>query len=481
MDPQHRSGHPIACWLFLNALAVVYAIAFASMGLQIIGLIGAHGIIPAAEYMRAVREQLGAAAYWEMPSLFWLNASDAMLRAVPVSGVLFSIALFFRPARRPALILLYVLYLSLSSAGQTFLSFQWDALLLEAGFLAIFLNASRERVWLLWWLLFRLMFLSGSVKLLSGDVSWRSLTALRYHYETQPLPTPIAWYMHLLPNWFQTASVVFMFVIELGAPLLIFMGRRLRPAAAAGIALLQILILLTGNYTYFNWLAIALCIPLLEDSYWVRVVSARLAARARLAFPVVAPGRWERGISVALLGLVGAISGGQLLGTFTHLRPAPLAALERLVAPFQIVNTYGLFAVMTTTRPEIIVEGSNDGAHWLDYEFRYKPGDVKRAPPWVAPYQPRLDWQMWFAALGTYQENPWFVHLLERLLQGEPSVLRLLERNPFPRAPPRFIRASVYQYHFTTWSERRSTGAWWKREYAGEYFPQVSLRKAPDP
>jgi hypothetical protein len=477
MDPQPRSSYSLACWLFLHALAVIYCVAFTSFGFQIEGLIGSHGILPLADYLRAVHNQLGASAYWDMPSIFWLNDSDAMLLAVPVAGVLLSISLLFQPTRRLALILLYALYLSLDSAGQTFLSFQWDALLLEAGFLAIFLSASRPRIWLFRWLLFRLMLLSGSVKLLSGDPAWRSLTALSYHYETQPLPTPIAWYMQQLPAWFQSASVVFVFAAELGLPFLIFAGRRMRMVAAAGFGLLQTLILLTGNYTYFNWLAIALCIPLLDDAIWARVIPSRIADRARVGFPAHTQGRVDRATNVALLVLIGAVSGGQLFETFARVRPRPLTAIQEWIAPLQAVNTYGLFAVMTTTRPEIIVEGSNDGANWLEYEFRYKPGDVKRRPPWVAPHQPRLDWQMWFGALGTYQENPWFVHLVQRLLEGEPKVLALLERNPFPDAPPRFLRARVYQYHFTTWSQRKATGAWWTREPAGEYFPQVSLKR----
>ncbi|MGH6798843.1 MAG: lipase maturation factor family protein, partial [Roseiarcus sp.] len=469
--------YSLSCWLFLKILAVVYGIAFVSFGVQIQGLIGSHGILPLAGYLGAAHAQLGAAAYRDIPCLFWLNSSDAMLRAVWIAGAILSVALFFNAGSRLTPALLFVLYLSLASAGQSFMGFQWDSLLVETGFLAIFLTASRLRVWLFWWLLFRLMFLSGSVKLLSGDPAWRSLTALDYHYWTQPLPTPVAWYMAQLPAWFQSVSVVFVFVCELGMPLLIFAGRRMRLVAAAGLAMLQTLILFTGNYAFFNWLSLGLCVLLVDDAIWRRVLPGRFAARARREFPADAPGRLHRAVSLALIAFVGLISGAQLLETYAGAGFSTLTRLQNLVAPFQLVNTYGLFAVMTTTRPEIVIEGSNDGSDWREYGFRYKPGDVKRPPPWVAPHQPRLDWQMWFAALGNYQQNPWFVSLMRHLLAGTPQVLALLETNPFPKAPPRFIRARVYDYRFTNFAERRSTGAWWRREPRGAYFPVVSLRQ----
>ncbi|HLJ15575.1 MAG TPA: lipase maturation factor family protein [Bryobacteraceae bacterium] len=473
--PSSPSSHSLACWLFLKILAVIYFIAFVSFGHQILGLIGSHGLLPIADYLRDAHNALGTAAYRDLPCIFWLDSSDAMLQAVAVAGAVFAISLFFNTARRITLVLLFILYLSLSSAGQTFMSFQWDALLLETGFLAIFLTAERWRVWLLWWLLFRLIFLSGSVKLLSHDPTWRSLTALDYHYWTQPLPTPIAWYMAQLPGWFQAMSVGFVFVVELGAPFLIFAGRRLRRVAAAAIASLQILILITGNYTFFNWLTLALCVLLIDDALWQRVLSARFAEHARRLFPVKAPSGIQRDITIALVIFVGTVSGAQLLETFLGVRPWPLSTIQNLIAPFQVVNTYGLFASMTTSRPEIIIEGSNDGSQWREYSFRYKPGDVKRSPPWVAPYQPRLDWQMWFAALGNYQQNPWFVSLMRHLLAGTPQVLALLQTDPFPGAPPRLIRAQLYDYHFTNFSERHTSGAWWRRTPVGMYFPAVSL------
>jgi lipase maturation factor 1 len=447
--------------LFVKALAVIYLIAFLSFGVQADGLVGSQGILPVANYLRGVHGELGARAWWFVPSVFWINSSDWALRVVWIAGAAVSIVLALGFFRRVCLVVLLVLYLSISTAGQDFLSFQWDILLLEAGFLAIFLDTTPLRVWLFRWLVFRLMFMSGLVKLLSGDASWRNLTALSFHYETQPLPTPIAWYMFQLPGWFQKASTLFVFVVELAVPLLFFAPLRIRRIAGGVTIGLQVLILLTGNYTFFNLLAIALCLFLFYDS---RASAAPVESRT------------HRAVTMALAAFVVTTSGLQLLEMLSFPLPGVATKYLAWVSPLRIVNTYGLFAVMTTTRPEIVVEGSNDGDHWQAYEFRYKPGDVKRAPPWVEPYQPRLDWQMWFAALGSAQQNPWFYAFAARLLQGSAPVLRLLAQNPFAAGAPRYLRAVVYDYQFTDWAERRRTGDWWRREMKGIYMAPVSLR-----
>jgi hypothetical protein len=447
----------------LQLLAFVYLIAFVSWGVQAQGLIGSHGILPAADFLTAIHRQLSSSVYWNCPTVFWLNSSDGALRAAWILGALCSLAAIVAPVFAPiaqrtvitrsAFAVCLILWLSLCVVGQDFLSFQWDVLLLEAGFLAIFADDSLVRIWLFRWLIFRLMFYSGAVKLLSHDPSWHNLTALHFHYETQPLPTPLAWYMEQLPMWFQQLSTAFTFFAELIVPFLFFAPKPIRRVAAWIVLALQTLILLTGNYTFFNLLAIILTLFLFVE-------------------PKPAPsGRVHLAVDIALVAFIGIVSGCVTLQMFSVDMPGESAVL-RAAEPLRIVNSYGLFAVMTTERPEIVVEGSNDGATWLAYEFPYKPGDLRRAPPIVAPHQPRLDWRMWFAALGNYQSNRWFVSFMLRLLQGEPSVVRLLQYNPFPNAPPKFIRARVYQYHFTKFGQP----GWWTREERGLYFPVVSLK-----
>jgi lipase maturation factor 1 len=409
--------------------------------------------LPFASYFRTARASLGAAAYWEIPSMLWLSWSDRALAAVWILGAACAIVAAIGYYQRVALAGCLVLWLSLCSAGQDFLSYQWDVLLLEAGFLAVFVDDSPVRVWLVRWLVFRLMFFSGAGKLLSGDPAWHNLTALDYHYETQPLPTPLAWYAYQLPMAFQRVSTLFVFAAELVAPLIFFGPRRFRHTGAGAVILLQLLILVTGNYTFFNFLTITLALFLFVE-------------------PKRVPrGRAHQVVTSALATVVGLTSGLLLLELFNLALPPGGGAVLHAIAPLRIINSYGLFTVMTVQRPEIVVEGSNDGVHWLAYEFRYKPGGVMRAPPVVAPHQPRLDWQMWFAALGTRQENPWFTGFVIRLLEGEPSVLRLLESNPFPKAPPKYIRARIFLYHFTHFGDR----AWWRREEEGLYFPPASL------
>jgi predicted DCC family thiol-disulfide oxidoreductase YuxK len=467
-EPEPATYEATVRWFF-RALGLIYLIAFLSLEVQIAGLIGAHGILPAERFLAAVRANYGVSAWLRVPTLFLFGAGDTFLRLACVAGAIASVAVILGFARQAALATAFVLYLSLVHAGQSFLSFQWDFLLLESGFLAIFLKPALPRVWLFRWLLFRLMLLSGAAKLLSQDPTWRNLTALRYHFETQPLPTIFAWYFHQLPLDFQKLSCGFMFFVELVVPFLFFAPRRVRFFAAAMTITLQALIFMTGNYTFFNLLAVALCLLLLDDAAFRRGPPSHVRSRATT---------W-RAVSIALSVFILCASGFQLLETFSGVVPAPAAAALSAIAPFGVVNTYGLFAVMTTSRPEIVVEGSNDGQTWREYNFRYKPGDLKRAPVWVQPYQPRLDWQMWFAALENYQADPWFVNFTVRLLEGSPDVLALLGRNPFPSGAPRYIRARLYEYRFTTADERRATGDWWKREPKGEYLPAVSLRAAP--
>ncbi|MGP0075544.1 MAG: lipase maturation factor family protein [Bryobacteraceae bacterium] len=454
-------------WVFLRLLAAVYLIAFASLTIQITGLIGARGILPLGGYLAAVSKALGVRGYWSMPTIFWLAHGDWFLKAVCFAGVAISIALL--PGilggvwERLLLACLYVLYLSLCTAGQDFLSFQWDSLLLETGFLAIFLGNSKLVVLLFRWLLFRLLFLSGAVKLTSHDPVWRDWTALAYHYMTQPLPNVIAWYMYQLPVGFQRFSTAATLFVELFIPFLFFAPRMWRLWGAGAALFLQTLIFLTGNYTFFNLLTISLCVFLFDDRDFGKLRLREHAARtARYAV-------------IAAAAVILALSISELHEMFFETTPEAASTLVQMAAPFQIANTYGLFASMTTTRPEIIVQGSNDGATWLDYQFRFKAGDLREPPHWVAPYQPRLDWQMWFAALADYRAAPWFTNFMVRLLQGSPDVVGLLGKNPFPNAPPKYVRAELFDYSFTNFATRRATGDWWARQPRGLYFPEISL------
>jgi hypothetical protein len=331
------------------------------------------------------------------------------------------------------------------------------------------------------------MFSSGCAKLLSGDSTWRNLSALAYHFETQPLPTWIGWYYAQSSFAFQKFSCFIVLAIEIVAPFLMFAPRRIRFFGCAAIVFLQILIMLTGNYTFFNFLAIALCLLLLDDFVLKKFLPANLCHRFatstvqrfnNLTAQHFQQIKWPRALTIPLAAIFIAISLFQIVAIFGARSSLlfPVAVADEWLQPFRTVNSYGLFAVMITERREIIVEGSDDGTNWLAYEFKYKPGDVNRRPGFIEPFQPRLDWQMWFAALGNVQQNPWFGNFCERLLQGSPEVLALLAKNPFPDKP-RFIRAEFYEYHFTNFAERRATGAWWKRKPIGEYLPPVSLNE----
>jgi hypothetical protein len=390
-----------------------------------------------------------------------LNPGDAFLHFLCAGGALAALLVVLGLVPAPALLVCWIFSLSLSVAGQTFLEFQWDLLLLEAGFLGIWLAPPRrwrlgavlDPPWaaraLLWWLLFRLMFSSGFVKLASGDPNWRNLTALTYHYWTQPLPPWTAWFAAQLPLSFHKLSCFVLLAIELAAPFLIIAPRLLRLVSCAAMAGLQLIIAGTGNYAFFNLLTLALCVLLVDDASFPRALRDRAARDPRASL-----GRWPALVLAPVLGLVLIVSVMLFAGTLRLRLPWPGAAvsLARATLPFRSVGTYGLFMVMTTSRPEIVVEGSDDGVSWLAYEFRWKPGETTRRPRFVAPHQPRLDWQMWFAALGTCEENPWFVAFLDRLLEGSPAVERLLLRNPFPKHPPRYIRAVLYDYRFQAWS-----------------------------
>jgi predicted DCC family thiol-disulfide oxidoreductase YuxK len=467
--------YDLVSFVFLRLMGLIYLSAFISFGVQAQGLIGSHGILPVAELAQLIGSHAGVERFFAMPMLFWINAGDLAIRLVCWSGAVFSLLLIFNVLPRVSLLALYVLYLSLLYAGQTFMSFQWDTFLLEAGFLSLLLSfAATPGIWLLRWLLFRFMFMSGVVKLSSGDPHWWDLSALSYHFFSQPLPTPLAWYAAHLPPSVLKFATGGLFFVELALPFLIFCPRRLRFCAAIGILLLQSCILITGNYNWFNLQTMLLCLLLFDDAAFRKCLPQRvvraLSRRGRQRSPkavAVAVGAW--GLVLVFVSLV------QMDERFGGSPPTALRAMDQLIEPLRMVSSYGLFAVMTTERNEIIIEGSDDGVEWREYEFRYKPGDVTRRPPWNIPHQPRLDWQMWFAALDDPRRVNWFPRFLERLLQNEPTVTALLKKNPFADKAPQYIRAQFYDYTFSSAEEMRN-GLWWQRRSLGLYFPVVRLK-----
>jgi lipase maturation factor 1 len=478
-------GH--VAWLFLRLLGLAYLFAFLSLEREQEGLFGPDGLAPAGTFVLRAYSYLGGEVYRHLPSIFWLpfvGAGRVALHGAALTGAIAGglVVLGFWP--RPLLVLLWALYLSFMSIGQVFLGYQWDSLLVETGLLSILVapggarpRAGRESepaiaaVWLLRILLFRLMLSSGLVKLLSGDPTWRNLTALTFHYETQPLPTWIGYSAHQLPVRFQKVSCAVMFAVELVAPFFVFAGRRLRFLSAAAMVNLQAMIAATGNYCFFNLLTVALCLTALDDGQLPVALRRRLPPSREGRRPT-ALAAWTLAPAAVVLAVGAAVRLTSTVG-LDALWPEPLVTGVNAVEPFGVAYPYGLFAVMTTSRLEIEVQGSRDGSEWRPYAFRWKPGDVRRRPGFVAPFQPRLDWQMWFAALETCDENPWLSRLFVGLVNDEPAVLALLQDDPFGTEPPRAVRAVAYDYRFTDLATLRQTGAWWRRRPLGLYCPPV--------
>jgi len=475
----------IASWVFLRLVGVTFLVAFVSLWTQVHGLVGDDGILPAHEYLLWAKDKFGSGCYWMLPTVCWLSTDGAFLDVLCGAGVMTAVLLVLGVAPIPALALLWMLYLSLCVVGQTFFSFQWDSLLLETALVAVFVAPTdwRPKLWSLprpppiglllgRLLLFKLLFLSGVTKLLSGDPTWRDLSALDVHYETQPLPSWIGWYAHQFPEWFQRLSVANMYVIEIALPFLIFAPRRVRHVAAAGLILLQVLIAATGSYCFFNLLTVTLCLLLLDDQLWRWIlpnnVGDRIAVGPR-SMAVTATQKFTRYGRNTAGGVVLLISAC----VFARETGYGGAALLSKTDPLRTINGYGLFRVMTTERFEIVIEGSDDRLTWSEYEFTWKPGDLARRPRFAAPHQPRLDWQMWFAGISPERNAYWLRRLADRLLDGSKPVLDLLADNPFPDQPPRYVRFIYYRYEFTDRQTRRRTGHWWARELLGTLTPPI--------
>jgi hypothetical protein len=464
--------YALARFVFLRLFGAILLAAFLSLSVQILGLVGHDGLLPAASYLPAAHYGWGNPAYWRLPTLFWFNASDAALLGATWIGALCGGLVLIGVLVRPALVTAFVLYLSLLYAGQIFTNYQWDQLLLETDFLAIFLTlGSPILVFLFRLLIFRFLFLAGVTKLLSGDPSWQMLTALDTHFFTQPLPAPFAWPASELPHFLLEFGTAAALVIELGLVFFIFLPRRPRMLAAVAVLIFQLMIIATGNYNFFNLLTMLLCLFLFDDQALASLLPRKFVdfsvAHARLAskFATIVSGL------VALL--VVPVGLDRLYAPFAKTDLPLIGAVTDAVSPLQIVNPYGLFITVTTTRREIVLQGSDDGQTWRDYAFKYYPGPVTRAPGWTIPHQPRLDWQMWFAAYGSAGENPWFVALVAALLENRPQIVALMGTNPFPDHPPRYVRAELYDYRFAD-AASRAKGIWWVRQLIGLYLPQIS-------
>ena len=482
-------GRLIPRWIFLRALALIYFSAFYSLLFQIKGLIGPDGILPAQQLLQNVAQNMSAARYWYAPTLYWFSASSTALMTVTWIGLAASLLALLNLWPRLSFFICLVCFLSFIAASGVFSSYQSDGMLLEAGFLALFFAPrgllpgwgaddppSRASQFLLQWEWFRIYFESGMVKLLSGDIQWRNFTAMDEYYQDGPLPTWIGWYAQHLPHWFHAATVGATLVLELGLVFLMFFPRRVQLICFLIVTPWEIAVILTANYTFLNYLVLSLGFLLLDDHILLRFVPARwrpqnqesraqnssIVRTTRLTFAALILSWIFYNTTAKMIGLpLGGI-------------PLPIAPIEAL-EPFRIANQYGLFAVMTRGRYEIEFQGSNDGQNWTPYLFRNKPQLINEPPRIYAPYQPRFDWNLWFASLGGWRENEMVSLTEERLLAGSPAVLSLFRDNPFPKTPPRYVRAVLWQYWFTSMDEKRSTGNWWRRAYLGLYAPELTV------
>jgi Lipase maturation factor len=481
------TGFWLTRFLMLRLLGFVYIFAFLSLALQVQPLLGHDGLLPADAFLARAAAQLGSPwqGFLALPSAFWLGISDRALLAGAWLGVGLSAVLLAGFANALLLLALWALYLSFVHIGQDWYAYGWEIQLLETGFLAVFLCPLLDArpfprrppptavIWLLRWLIFRVMLGAGLIKL-RGDPCWRDLSCLDTHFETQPIPGPLSRAFHELPPWAHRGGVLFNHVAELVAPWLVFMGRLLRRSAGLVMLALQGTLLLSGNLSFLNWLTIVPILACFDDAFLAHVLPRALVARAARAAARATPARVQHWLAAALVVLVALLSVGPVLNLLS-----PDQRMNTSFDSLDLVNSYGAFGSVGKQRDEIVFEGTDAAvpdAHavWREYAFPGKPGDVARRPPLLAPYQPRLDWALWFAAMSTPERYPWAVHLVWKLLQGDAPTLRLLANDPFPDVPPRYVRALLYRYRFAP----PASGAWWERTLVGEWLPPLS---ADDP
>lgn len=480
--PRVPPTYQLTRFVFFRALGLVYTVAFAVLVNQMIPLFGSGGLMPADRFLERVRQD---SSFWQLPTVFWWGASDTTLRIAAGIGLGLSVLLLLGAEHAAILAGLWALYLSFVQLGQDFYGYGWEILLIETGFLACFLAPIRSVlpltaatppapavIWLLRWLVFRVMLGAGLIKI-RGDPCWRDLSCLAYHYETQPNPHPLSWLLHQAPLWFHEVGVAFNHLVELVAPFFVFGPRRARHVAGVLIVAFQSMLIASGNLAFLNWLTLAIASACFDDSLLRHVLPAPLVRRATALETRRAPyGRAQ----IAVLGVLCVFV---IVASYAPISNM-LSRRQRMNTsfdPLHLVNSYGAFGSVGTKRDEVILQGTTDGeigpnTRWREYEFKCKPGDVMRRPCLITPYHLRLDWQMWFAALSDYENEPWIIHLIYKLLRNDEAVLGLLANRPFPSQPPRFIRAERYSYRFTKPGEGH--GAWWVRKRIGAYLPPLS-------
>jgi Lipase maturation factor len=472
-------------FVMLRLLGIVYAVAFLVAVKQIVPLIGSHGLLPMDLFLNRVQSALGSpvAGFIRLPSLFWFAHSDAVLQTAAWIGFALSCVVVAGYANAILMAVLWALYMSFVHIGQDWYGYGWEIQLLETGFLAIFLCPlfdgrpfpKREPplviIWLFRWLIFRIMLGSALIKL-RGDACWRNLTALYYHFETQPIPGPLSRWFAFLPHWILRAGVLFNFLAELISPWFAFYPRIGRHMAGVVMVLFQLTLISSGNLSFLNWLTIVPALACFDDSFWSKILPGALVRHARAAAGAAQPGlpmrrtAWAVAVIIALLSIqpvVNLISPNQIMNTSFD--------------SFDLVNTYGAFGSVGKERLNVVFEGTDaavpdTNAVWKAYPYQALPVALNKRPPQIAPYQPRLDWQMWFAAMSTPDQYPWTLNLIWKLLHNDPGALNLFGGNPFPKKPPRYIRAVLYRYQFAPPGNPK--GDWWQREELGLWLPPLS-------
>ena len=454
--------------LFLRLIGVNFLFAFWSLKSQVLGLYGKNGIQP----MNLIFNGLDRKNMINIPSLFWFSQTDFFMQLVIYCGIFSSGAIILGNTDFWYYAISYIAYISFVIVGSPFLNYQWDAMLLETAFMCVFYSMTNPpnvfMHYAIWIFFVRFMVSAGLAKIKSGDKNWRELKSMNYHYWTQPLPNKIAWHIDKMSEDFHKASCAIALAIQVCLSPLLLSPLFIRKWIVLAQLFLQIMIALTGNYCFFNTMAVTFLVPFIPDSYWSSIF---IDYKININIHFI--------LLIAACFIVYNNATMFLKQFFSNLITQDIAKVTQFHSkyqPFVISNPYGLFANMTTDRKEIIIEGSYDGENWKTYEFKYKPGDTKQYPIQVAPHQPRIDWQMWFASLSDFQSNPWFLNLMIRLVKNEKDVTSLIKYNPFENKPPAYLRAMFYQYTFTTKKEFQNTKNYWNRKLIGKYSPVIEIK-----